>query len=580
VKKKWIISSISRNQTCFDTDVIASLQSNIGCPLPIAKLLLQRGVKTPEEARIFFNPHLSYLHDPFLFHDMEKAVTRIKHAIEQKERILIYGDYDVDGTTATSILIIGLQELGANVDFYIPNRLIDGYGLSSTGNKSIKSKKATLVITVDCGISAVDEIQDLQESGIDVIVTDHHTPRETLPNAYAIIDPKVSNASYPYKELAGVGIAFKLLTALFYELAPQKSSHIYDYLDFVGLGTIADIVPLDGENRILAHFGIKKLEERGNLGLSLLLELAGLKSAKLKSSDIVFKLAPRINAAGRLSSAARAVKLMITSDEKEAEKLARSIHAENQKRQQIDQQTFLEACEMIEAKYPDLDHTFFIVLAAEHWHPGVIGIVASKIVEKYNRPAILFSLSNGEKVGSGRSIYNFDLFECLSALQDYLISFGGHKYAAGLSILPEYMDIFEEKLNEYASKRLSLEDIQPQLHISQEIKLSEINETLLDWLELFAPFGPQNMNPIFVSSDVMVVGYPYTIGTNHLKIKTMQDDVVLDLIGFQMGDLLPFLQKGTRVDIVYSLEKNEWQNVSRIQGKLKDIRPHQSSEIK
>lgn len=579
MKKKWIISSAGGSLTSTDSNELTNLQSSLGCPLPIARLLLERGVKTPEEARKFFKPDLSHLHDPFLFADMEKAVARIKQAIEKEEKILIYGDYDVDGTTSTAILIMGLRELGAYVDFYIPNRLIDGYGLSASGNRAIKSKKAKLVITVDCGISATNEIQDLQESGIDVIVTDHHTPRETLPNAYAILDPMVENVSYPYKELAGVGMAFKLLTALFYKLAPQKIEHVYNYLDFVGLGTIADIVPLNGENRILASFGIKKLEERGNLGLSLLLELAGLKSVKLKSSDIVFKLAPRINAAGRLSSAKKAVTLMITQEAKEAEKLARSIHAENQKRQQIDQQTFLEACEMVEAKYPDLDQTFFIVLTADHWHPGVIGIVASKIVEKYNRPTILFTLSNGEKVGSGRSIYNFDLFECLSTLQDYLVTFGGHKYAAGLSILPEYLEIFEEKLNEYASQRLSLEDIQPQLHISQEISLSEINETLLDWLELFAPFGPQNMNPVFVSKDAMVVGYPYTVGSNHLKIKIMQHNTVLDLIGFQMGDLLPFLQKGTRVDIVYSLEKNEWQNVSRIQGKLKDIRPHQSTEV-
>jgi single-stranded-DNA-specific exonuclease len=579
VNKKWVISSTGVSLTNTDYSELTNLQSTLGCPLPIARLLLQRDIKTPEEARKFFNPQLSHLNDPFLFDDMKKAVSRIKHAIEQQEKILIYGDYDVDGTTSTAILIMGLRELGAYVDFYIPDRLIDGYGLSSGGNRAIKSKKAKLVITVDCGISAIDEIQDLYESGIEVIVTDHHTPGKTLPNAYAILNPKVETSSYPYKELAGVGIAFKLLNALFYELAPQRIDRVYDYLDFVGLGTIADIVPLNGENRILAYFGIKKLEERGNLGFRLLLELAGLKSLKLKSSDVVFKLAPRINAAGRLSSAKKAVRLMITQEEKEAEKLALSIHAENQKRQQIDQQTFLEACEMLEAKYPDLEQTFFIVLAAEHWHPGVIGIVASKIVEKYNRPTILFTLSNGEKVGSGRSIYNFDLFECLSTLQDYLVTFGGHKYAAGLSILPEYLDIFEEQLNEYASKKLSLEDIQPQLHISQEINLSEANETLLDWLELFAPFGPQNMNPIFVSKDVMVVGYPYTVGTNHLKIKTMQNNAVLDLIGFQMGDFLPFLQKGTKVDIVYSLEKNEWQNISRIQGKLKDIRPHKSPEI-
>jgi single-stranded-DNA-specific exonuclease len=340
----------------------------------------------------------------------------------------------------------------------------------------------------------------------------------------------------------------------------------------VGLGTIADIVPLTGENRILASFGIKRLEERKNLGLNFLLELAGLKSAKLKSSDVVFKLAPRINAAGRMGSADRAVELMTSEIPERAKQLAQSIHAENQKRQQIDQRTFREACDIVESKYQDLSQTFFIVLATEHWHPGVIGIVASKIVEKYNRPTILITLADGEGSGSGRSIHNFNIFECLSKFQEYLKSFGGHKYAAGLTILPEYIDIFEKKVNEYAREKLSPEDIRPQIRIAEELQLQEIDNELLKWLKRFAPFGPGNMNPVFISRKVMIVGYPYTVGTNHLKIKTIQNDTTLDLIGFNMGNLSPFLKKGDYVDIAYSLEENEWKNITKIQGKLKGIR--------
>ncbi|MBC8526064.1 MAG: single-stranded-DNA-specific exonuclease RecJ [Candidatus Cloacimonetes bacterium] len=569
MKKNWIVNPIE-----IDKEKLQNLQDSLRCPQKIAKLLLQKGITTSESAEEFFYPNIDNLHDPFLLPDMEKGVKRIETAIHNQEKIFIYGDYDVDGTTAVAILLKGLNKFGAKVDFYIPNRMIEGYGLSLTGNKALKSLGANLVISVDCGINAIEEIDDLNKNGIDVIVTDHHKPKQVLPKAYAIINPKLKNSSYPYSELAGAGIALKLLSALFYHLEKYKPESIWDYFDLAGLGTIADIVPLTGENRILAALGIKKLEERKNLGLNYLLDLAGLKKIKLKSSDVVFKIAPRINAAGRMGSADRAVELMTTTKPEQAKLLALSIHKENQKRQQIDQKTFNEACDMIESKYQDLNETFFIVLIDKDWHPGVVGIVASKIVEKYNRPTILLTLSEGEGSGSGRSIRNFDIFECLSHFQDYLISFGGHKYAAGLSIMPEYIAIFEEKLNEYARNKLSLDDIQPQIHIADELNFQEIDDVLIKWLKLFAPYGPGNMNPIFMSKKVMIVGYPYIVGTNHLKIRTIQDNKTLELIGFNMGELSPFLKKGTFVDITYSLEENIWQNVVKIQGKLKDIRPN------
>ena len=568
MRKKWIKEALA-----VDQHVLDGLIEKLSCPPVIAKLLALHGIDTPEKADIFFNPSIEDLHDPFLFKDMDKAVERIIRAVELKEKIIIYGDYDVDGTTATSILLMGLRELDANVGFYIPNRMIEGYGLSLIGNRAIESMHTQLVITVDCGINAVDEIADLNTCNIDVIVSDHHTPKEILPEAFAIIDPKLKDSTYPYSELSGAGIALKVLTAIFMKIGKDGNEAVERYCDLAGLGTIADIVPLTGENRIIARLGIERLQQRKNMGINYLLNLSGLKQIVIKSSDIVFKLAPRINAAGRMGSADRAVELMTATDPENAKQLALSIDSENFKRQKIDQDTFKTACDMIEAKYPDMNNTYFIVLAAEEWHPGVIGIVASKVVEKYNRPTILITISEGEGSGSGRSIQNFNIFDCLTHFEDYLISFGGHKYAAGLTILPEYIDILDEKLNEYAREILSEQEIQPQISVVDELNLQQIDDELIKWLKMFAPFGPKNMNPIFMSSNVMVVGYPYTVGVNHLKIKAMQNEKILDLIGFNMGDLVPFLKKGSRIDIAYSLEENNWQNISKIQGKLKDIRP-------
>lgn len=569
MKKNWIFQNTEISEV--ETN---NLREALSCPYKIAKLLLKKGISTEQEALDFFHPDEKNFHDPFLFADMEKSVEKIIRAIHDKDKIIIFGDYDVDGTSATAILLLGLEKLGANVDFYIPNRMVGGYGLSAIGNEELKKRGAKLVITVDCGIDAVKAIQDLNQSKIDVIVTDHHTPKKILPDAFAIINPKLENSKYPYLDLSGAGVAYKLLDGVYSQIN-DKNISITDFLDFASLGTIADIVPLSGENRIFASLGIKKMSERKNLGLKVLMNLAGLKTQKLKSTDIVFKIAPRINAAGRMGSADRAVKLFTSTISEEAQFLAETIHKENQKRQQIDKKTFNEACAIIESKYPDMENTYFIVLESDSWHSGIIGIVASKIVEKYNRPTILITFANGEGSGSGRSIPGFNIFECLLNFKEYLINFGGHKYAVGLSILPEYINIFEEKLNQFAKEKLSTEDIRPQIPIAEELQLQEIDTEFMSWLKKFAPFGPKNMNPIFASKKVMVVGYPYIVGTNHLKIKTKQNGNTLGLIGFNMGEVAHFLKKGTYIDIAYSLEENEWNNNVEIQGKLKDILPHQ-----
>lgn len=569
MQKRWEISEpLTEEQLEQKTRIIEEIK----CPDLIAEMLIRRGLTDPNEIDTFFHPSLSHVHDPFIFPDMDKAVNRIIKAIQHKELITIYGDYDVDGTTSTSMLYLGLRKVGANVDYYIPHRMIDGYGLSLSGIDQIKENGTSLIISVDCGINAIEEVEQINEFGIDIIVTDHHNPKDVLPKAFAIINPKMEASSYPFKDLAGVGVAYKLLVAVYTKMNLNTSDLIDKYVDLVALGTIADIVPLVGENRIFASIGLKRLIEKHNIGLNALINIAGLSQKELNSSDIVFGIAPRINAAGRMGSALRAVELMVSEEEKESEELAQIIERENSIRQQIDQRTFQEACEIIEKKYKNMDETSLIVVSSDGWHPGVIGIVASKLVEKYYKPTIMISFKDGIGSGSGRSIAGFDLFEALQSVEGYLETFGGHKYAAGLSVLMEYVDLLEHKLSKYVNNNITPEQLIPPLKIESALELYEINDNLLDWMNKFAPFGPGNMRPTFYTERVMIIGFPYNVGKNHLKLKVMKDGCTLDLIGFNLGDFLPFLKKGSLIDIAYSLEFNTWQGRTTIQGKLKDIK--------
>lgn len=569
MQKRWQISEpLTEAQNILKRQIAESLK----CPEMIAEMLVRRQITDPAEIADFFEPSLSRVHDPFIFKDMEKAVQRIISAIENKELITIYGDYDVDGTTSTAMLYLGLRKVGAIIDYYIPHRMIDGYGLSLSGVDQIKDNGASLIISVDCGINAIEEVQQINDLGIDIIITDHHNPKEILPDALAIINPKIEDSAYPYRELAGVGVAYKLLVAVYRRLNMDTAEMVDKYIDLVALGTIADIVPLTGENRIFASAGLKRLIERHNLGLNALINIAGLSHKELDSSDIVFGIAPRINAAGRMGSARRAVELMVSIDTDESEELAQIIERENSIRQQIDQRTFQEACEIIEKKYKNLDDTALIVVSSDGWHPGVIGIVASKLVEKYYKPTIMISFKDGIGSGSGRSIAGFDLFEALQSVQDYLENFGGHKYAAGLSVLGEYVDVLENRLSKHVKATIAPDQLVPPLRIETKLELYEINEHLLEWMNKFAPFGPGNMRPNFYTEKVMIVGFPYNVGKNHLKLKVVKDGCTLDLIGFNLGDFLPFLKKGSFIEIAYSLEFNIWQGRTTIQGKLKDIK--------
>lgn len=548
------------------------ISSELKCPRAIASLLIKRGLESMEEIDAFLNPTLSQLHDPYLFKDMEKAVSRVLQAIENKEKITIYGDYDVDGTTSTALLHLGLTKLGAIVDFYIPHRMIDGYGLSISGLEQIKESGTKLIVSVDCGINAIEEVEQIREYGMEIIITDHHNPKSVLPNAVAVINPKVKGSTYPFTTLAGVGVAYKLMIAIYMKLGIATEENISKYLDLVALGTIADIVPLEGENRVLSALGLNHLIEKNNIGLKALIEFSNLNQKALTSADIVFGLAPRINAAGRMGSADVAVELLISTDERQSKELAENIEHQNSLRQREDQKTYQEAIEIIDKKYKNIDDTVLIVLSSDNWHQGVIGIVASKLVEQLNRPVIMISVKDGIGSGSGRSIAELDLFEALTDNDEDLISFGGHKYAVGMTLYQEYIDIFENKLAEYIKTKPFSDNIQNSIAIDSHLELYDINNNFLAWVERFSPFGAGNKRPIFYTEKVSVSTYPYIVGKNHLKLKVIKDGVELDLIGYNLGDHLTSIKKNSSIDIAYSVEINTFFKKKTIQGKLLDIK--------
>ena len=568
MEKQWVLPE---PLTPEDKQQVESLAGELKCPEIIAELLYRKNLKTVDQVTDFFHPHLSQQHDPFLFPDMEKAVQRILAAISGGEKITIYGDYDVDGTTATTLLYLGLKRVGADIDFYIPHRMIDGYGLSLSSLDQIKANGTSLIISVDCGVNALEEIEAINAMGMEIIITDHHNPKEELPKAAAIINPKLPGSPYPFPHLAGVGVAYKLLMAVYERLGITSAENTLKYMDLVAVGTIADIVSLTDENRVFASIGLQHLIAKKNLGLNALISISGMDQKTLDTTDIVFGIAPRINAAGRMGSASVAVELLISRDEVQSNELAEIIERQNSLRQQEDQKTFHEACDIIEKKYKDINAASCLVISSDDWHPGVIGIVASKLVEKYYRPVVMISFKEGFGSGSGRSVEDFDLFAALRAAGDNLHSFGGHKYAVGFTIYQEYIDRFENELTRYVSEHLQLEQIRTPLFVNFELELYDINDILMEWIERFAPFGPDNNRPVLLTRDVCVASYPYNVGRNHLKLKVVKDGVVLDLIGYNMGDYLPLLKKNSLIDIAYTLEYNRFGSRTSIQGKLRDI---------
>ncbi len=554
-----------------DAKLSSRLASELKIPRVIADILINRGITTSEEANQFLYPDISKLCDPYLFEDMDRGVERVIEALRNRENIMIYGDYDVDGVTSTSLMFLILNKLGAEVSYYLPNRLSEGYGISEDGLIVAKERGVSLLISVDCGITAVEEVRMAKEMGIDCIITDHHEPGSEIPEAVAVINPKRGGAEVTGVELAGVGVAYKFAHAI-YQRLNQDVEDVKEHLDLVALGTAADIVPLVNENRILTKYGIKQVSRTSKPGLKALIFVSGLLGKEIGTGQVVFILAPRINAVGRLGDAEMAIKLLSTKDENQANQIARQLNEENKRRKDIDEKTLQEALEQIREKV-DFKKDKAIVLAGKDWHQGVIGIVASRLVEKYHRPTIMISIDGDQGKGSARSIPHFHLYDALRECEKQLLRFGGHKYAAGLSISVDKIEEFRKQFNDVAARMLSDEDMAARISVDAEIEFEDINERLLEIINMFAPFGPQNMKPVFITRNVELYGNPFIVGNNHLKLKVQKNNIVLDCIGFGLGGYLnQILRRPLRMDIAYVIEMNVWNGVEHIQLRIKDLR--------
>ncbi|MDZ7659934.1 single-stranded-DNA-specific exonuclease RecJ [Fodinibius sp.] len=553
-------------------EAVSDLQDQLGVPPKIARLLALRGIDTYEKAEAFFRSDLSQLHDPFLMKDMDKATSRLAEAIRNGERILIYGDYDVDGTTSTAILYIFLEEFGVDVDFYIPHRFKEGYGINQEGIQYAIDTNTDLIVSVDCGITAVEETEQAKEQGIDVIICDHHNVGDAIPDAVAVLDPKRSDCNYPCKGLSGAGVGFKLIQGTIKKLG-LADSIAFKLLDLVAISIASDIVPIEDENRILMREGLKRINSEPRIGIKALLELINLSVGSITTSNIVFSIGPRINAAGRMGDATKAVKLLISDTPAEAKSRAHELESINVARRDKDSETMEEAKAMVDKNY-NLDKISSMVLHHPDWHLGVIGIVASRLVDTYGRPAVMLSTVDGKIKGSARSIDGFNIYEAFKECEDLLEQFGGHEYAAGLTIASENLEEFRQRINDIAAERLSDEDFKSELKIDCELDLSDVNMRFWKLLSQFEPFGPGNLRPIFVSRDVEVVGVPTIVGKGHLKMKVKQNGSgAFDVIGFNMHEYLPVIRNGddNQLNIAYSLEENEWNGRRTLQIRLRDV---------
>lgn len=553
-----------------DPERVSNLADELDLPQAIVRILLARNLDNPDRIRQFIGPKMSDLFDPFLLSGMQKAVDRLVVALQKREKILVYGDYDVDGITSTALMFLVLNRLGADVAYYLPNRLIEGYGLSQEGIDYAKSLGTRLILTVDCGITAAEEVEYARGLGIDVVITDHHEPGGNVPDAVTIVNPKVGEPDNLGIELAGVGVAYKLTQALYRALG-QNEAELEEHLDLVALGTTADIVPLVHENRTLTTYGIRQLERTNKPGLKSLCFVSNLMGRSISTGQIVFILAPRINAVGRLGNAELAIKLLSTRDDRQAAELARVLDKENRTRKQLDESTLKEALRQIE-KTTDLKNDRAIVLSSEVWHQGVIGIVASRLVEKYHLPTVMISVDGDEGRGSARSIPAFHIYEALRDCEDLILRYGGHKYAAGLSIKRERIPEFTERFKRVAQEKLTDDDLIPKLNIDSYLDLDDLTDKFLDSLERFAPFGPQNTRPVFMAANVEISGSPYIVGNNHLKFKATKGGRVFDCIGFNMGDRAEsLLRHSGSIDLVYVPERVTWNNNERLQLRIRDF---------
>jgi len=564
MQKRWTIHEV-------DSGKVASLQSSLGISEIICKMLVGRGVTTFDEAKSFFRPSLQSLHDPFLMKDMDKAVNRVLQAIDQKERILVFGDYDGDGTTSVACMysfLVSIYE-SAQVDFYIPHRYREGYGVSKAGIDQARDNGCSLIIALDCGIKSVDLISYAQTLGIDFIVCDHHLPDENLPPAVAILNAKQADCQYPYKELCGCGVGFKLMTALANQLKLPENTCL-QYLDLVATAIAADIVPITGENRILTYYGLKKANENPNNGIAALKQLSGLQK-EMSIGNLVFMIAPRVNAAGRMDDARKAVEMFIAKTSEEALGYAELLHSDNTDRKETDSSITGEALGMIEANEILINRKSTVVFQP-HWHKGVVGIVASRLIEKFYRPTVVLTQSGEIVAGSARSVMGFNLYEAIHACREHLLGYGGHFAAAGMTLLPEQVGPFTLKFEEIVAQTIEPHLLIPEIVIDSVIGFKSIDKGLYNIIRQMEPFGPGNMRPVFVARNLLDSGHSKIVKEEHIRFSLKQENVVLTGIGFNMVEKFPLIASKELIDIVFTIDENEWNGNTQLQLKVVDIR--------
>ena len=564
MNKRWVLKDAA------DTVIVQELAAQLNINPVLATLLVHRGIKNFEEAKYFFRPTHLHLHDPFLMQDMEKAIDRIEQAIANNERVLVYGDYDVDGTTAVALVYSFFEKYHKNIEYYIPDRYKEGYGISTAGIDYAAANGFGLIIALDCGIKSVDKIAYANTLGVDFIICDHHLPGEELPAAVAVLDPKRADCAYPFKELSGCGIGFQLIQA-YSDKHDLPFEGIAEYFDLVAISIACDIVHITGENRVLAHLGLQKINENPCIGVKTLMQVAG-RGTTYTISDVVFLLGPRINAAGRIDDAKHAVELLIACHEDAAKEKGDMINIRNTERKGHDLQITDEALSMIDNDEVMIARKSTVVFNKD-WHKGVIGIVASRLTEKYYRPTVVLTQSNGHVAGSARSVLGYDLYEALCGCSDLLIQFGGHKYAAGLTMHAENVPAFIEKFEEVVGSTITDEQLIQQVSIEAQIELTDIDSKFFRILSQFAPFGPENMSPVFLSKNVYVSGNAGLVGGNHIKMFVMQPgSAAFSCIAFNQANLLPQLKPGVPFDVCYTIEENVWREQRSIQLNIKAIR--------
>jgi single-stranded-DNA-specific exonuclease len=564
MQKRWKILNA-------DEQKVSLLHQSLKINPVLCKILVQRKIETFEEARTFFRPQLDTLHDPWLMKDMDKAVQRILKAFSAGEKILVFGDYDVDGTTSVACMLGFLQKNYSpdKVEFYIPHRYKEGYGVSKAGIDFAKQNSYSLIISLDCGIKSIDLIQYAKDLQIDFIVCDHHTPDIFLPPAVAILNPKQIDCSYPFKELCGCGVGFKLISALAQKLN-RNNDEIFEYLDLVATAIAADIVSITDENRVLAYYGLKKANENPNLGIKALKHLSGLQK-DLRISSLVFMIAPRVNAAGRMDDARKAVQMFVAKSYDEALHYAEMLHEDNTDRKEADQTITEEALYLI-ANNTELLNRKSTVVFQSHWHKGVVGIVASRLIDRYYRPTIVLTQSGDYAAGSARSVAGFNVYEAIHQCKDLLLGYGGHFYAAGMTLELDKVQAFQSKFEEIVSSTIAPELLVPEIVIDAEIKLTDLKQSFYNIICQMEPFGPDNLRPVFVVKKVVDSGYSKIVKDQHIKFSLRQDNIVFSGIGFCLADKFHLLHLKKQVDVVFTLEENDWNNQCHLQMKVIDLR--------